>query len=407
MIEVIVWIIVGAFILEATLDRLNQNSALKEPDPLVASLYDKKGRANSIAYGTERTNLGLISGSISLALLIMALTFGWFAALDRAISGWLDSQLLVSLVFIGLLSVISWWISLPFTLYSTFKIEAKYGFNKTTLKTFILDSIKGSLVSLVIGGPILAAIIWLYQRFQGAFWFYAWILVAVFSLFMFMFGTRLILPLFNKLQPLEDGALKKAISSYCDSQGYSLRHLYVMDGSKRSTKANAFFSGLGKSKTIVLFDTLIAKLTQDEIVAVLAHEIGHYKKRHTLLSFVTSNIQTFAIFALFGWALQYEELSIALGADSSSFHLSALTFFILLTPLQVVLGLVNNSISRKNELEADTFAAVTFKRAPMRSALSKITTDSLSNLTPHPLYVAFNYTHPPLVARLRNVDARD
>lgn len=407
MIEVIVWIIVGAFILEATLDRLNQNSALKEPDPLVASLYDKKGRANSIAYGTERTNLGLISGSISLALLIMALTFGWFAALDRAISGWLDSQLLVSLVFIGLLSVISWWISLPFTLYSTFKIEAKYGFNKTTLKTFILDSIKGSLVSLVIGGPILAAIIWLYQRFQGTFWIYAWILVAVFSLFMFMFGTRLILPLFNKLQPLEDGALKKAISSYCDSQGYSLRHLYVMDGSKRSTKANAFFSGLGKSKTIVLFDTLIAKLTQDEIVAVLAHEIGHYKKRHTLLSFVTSNIQTFAIFALFGWALQYEELSIALGADSSSFHLSALTFFILLTPLQVVLGLVNNSISRKNELEADTFAAVTFKRAPMRSALSKITTDSLSNLTPHPLYVAFNYTHPPLVARLRNVDVRD
>jgi STE24 endopeptidase len=172
---------------------------------------------------------------------------------------------------------------------------------------------------------------------------------------MFMFGTRLILPLFNKLQPLEDGSLKKAISSYCDSQGYSLKHLYVMDGSKRSTKANAFFSGLGKSKTIVLFDTLIAKLTQDEIVAVLAHEIGHYKKRHTLLSFVTSNIQTFAIFALFGWALQYEELSIALGADSPSFHLSALTFFILLTPLQVVLGLVNNSISRKNELEADTF----------------------------------------------------
>ena len=407
MIEVIVWIIVGAFILEATLDRLNQNSALNEPDPLVANLYDKKGRANSIAYGAERTDLGLISGFASLALLILALTFDWFAALDRAISGRLESQLLVSLVFIGLLSVISWWISLPFTLYSTFKIEAKYGFNKTTLKTFILDSIKGSLVSLVIGGPILAAIIWLYQRFQGVFWFYAWILVAIVSLFMFMFGTRLILPLFNKLQPLEDGSLKEAISSYCDSQGYSFKHLYVMDGSKRSTKANAFFSGLGKSKTIVLFDTLIAKLTQDEIVAVLAHEIGHYKKRHTLLSFITSNIQIFAIFALFGWALQYEELSIALGAESPSFHLSALTFFILLTPLQVVLGLVNNSISRKNELEADTFAAVTFKRAPMRAALSKITTDSLSNLTPHPLYVAFNYTHPPLVARLRNVDARD
>jgi STE24 endopeptidase len=403
MIELIVFILVAAFILESSLERLNQLSAQKTPDPLVADLYDKSGREKSIKYGEERNRLSLISGAISLSVLILALTFGWFAALDRQISNFIGSDLLVSLAFIGLLSVISWWISLPFTLYSTFSIEKRYGFNKTTPKIFIADSIKGSLISLLIGGPILALVIWLYQEFEESFWFYAWVLVATVSLFIFMFGTKLILPLFNKLTPLPKGSLRTAISNYCDSQGYSLKNLYVMDGSKRSTKANAFFSGLGKSKTIVLFDTLIEKLTQDEIVAVLAHEIGHYKKRHTLVSFVASNFQTFAIFALFGWALQYDQLSEALGAETQSFHLSALTFFILLTPLQILLGLINNSLSRMNELAADTFAAKTYKRAPMRSALSKISTDSLSNLSPHPLYVAFNYTHPPLVARLRNV----
>ncbi|MGA1158537.1 MAG: M48 family metallopeptidase [Candidatus Nanopelagicaceae bacterium] len=403
MIELIVFILVAAFILESSLERLNQISAQKTPDPLVVDLYDRSGREKSIKYGEERNRLSLISGAISLSVLILALTFGWFAALDRQISNFIGSDLLVSLAFIGSISVISWWISLPFTLYSTFSIEKRYGFNKTTPKIFITDSLKGSLISLLIGGPILALVIWLYQEFEESFWFYAWVLVATVSLFIFMFGTKLILPLFNKLTPLPKGPLRTAISNYCDSQGYSLKNLYVMDGSKRSTKANAFFSGLGKSKTIVLFDTLIEKLTQDEIVAVLAHEIGHYKKRHTLASFVASNFQTFAIFALFGWALQYDQLSEALGAETPSFHLSALTFFILLTPLQILLGLINNSLSRMNELAADTFAAKTYKRAPMRSALSKISTDSLSNLSPHPLYVAFNYTHPPLVARLRNV----
>lgn len=403
MIELIVFILVAAFILESSLERLNQISAQKTPDPLVVDLYDRSGREKSIKYGEERNRLSLISGASSLSVLILALTFGWFAALDRQISNFIGSDLLVSLAFIGSISVISWWISLPFTLYSTFSIEKRYGFNKTTPKIFITDSLKGSLISLLIGGPILALVIWLYQEFEESFWFYAWVLVATVSLFIFMFGTKLILPLFNKLTPLPKGPLRTAISNYCDSQGYSLKNLYVMDGSKRSTKANAFFSGLGKSKTIVLFDTLIEKLTQDEIVAVLAHEIGHYKKRHTLASFVASNFQTFAIFALFGWALQYDQLSEALGAETPSFHLSALTFFILLTPLQILLGLINNSLSRMNELAADTFAAKTYKRAPMRSALSKISTDSLSNLSPHPLYVAFNYTHPPLVARLRNV----
>ena len=403
MIEIIVGILVVTFIVESVLDELNQRSSAQTPDPLVADLYDRKGKAKSLAYGGEKLKLGLISGFISTSLMILALTQGWFASLDEFWRERIDSTLLISLIFIGSLSLISSLISLPFGLYSTFVIEAKYGFNKTTWKTFFADGAKGILLSSLIGGPILAAVIWLYEEFSGNFWLFAWLLVTGVSVFMFMFGTKLILPLFNKLTPLSEGSLKREIAKYCESQGYSLKNLFVMDGSRRSTKANAFFSGMGKSKTIVLFDTLIEKLSEKEIVAVLAHEIGHYKLRHTAAMFIASNLQTLAIFALLGWSLQYEDLSKVLGAQTPSFHLSALTFFILLTPLQILLGLINNSISRRNELSADTFAAKTYQRAPMRSALSKISTDSLANLSPHPLYVAFNYTHPPLVTRLKNV----
>ena len=403
LLEALIIIVAGTFILETLLDHLNQRSSQAKPDPLVAHLYDEKEHQRSIAYGYEKNQLGLISGSLSTGLMVLAIAFGWFASLDEFVSERFDNTLLASLLFIGALGFISWLISLPFAIKSTFGIEAKYGFNKATPKTFITDIVKGSVVGVIIGGSLLAAVIWLYEQFEDRFWLYGWLLVAGFSIFMFMFGTKLILPLFNKLFPLEDGELKEAIGQYCKSQGYSLKNLFVMDGSKRSTKANAFFSGMGKSKTIVLFDTLIEKLSKDEIVAVLAHEIGHYKRKHTLAMFIASNMQTLAIFALLGWALQYPEFSRALGAEESKFHLSALAFFILLTPLQILLGLLNNSLSRRNEFDADTFAANTYKRAPMRSALSKISTDSLANLNPHPLYVAFNYTHPPLVQRLKNV----
>jgi len=331
------------------------------------------------------------------------LTYGWFAKLDNWMRDKLDNQILISLGFIAALSVISWWINLPFQLYSIFGIEAKYGFNKITAKTFITDTIKATILSTLIGGLLLTAVLWIYQELGNKFWIFAWMLVGGFSLVMFMFGTTLILPLFNKLKPVEQGELRSAVEKYCASQGYSLGRLFVMDGSKRSTKANAFFSGMGRSKTIVLFDTLIEKLSTKEIVAVLAHEIGHYKKKHTLSMFIFSNIQTFGTFALLGWLLGYPELSTALGAEQSSFHLSALTFFILFTPLSIVLGLANNSWSRHNEFEADTFAKQTNDATALKSALKKISTDSLANLSPHPLYVAFNYTHPPLAQRLKNL----
>jgi len=404
LITALVLIVVLAYIVESLLDNLNQSRARNPLDPKIAGLYDAQERERSISYSAEKNRFGFYSATFSTVVMVLALSYGWFATIDNWVRERIDNQIAISLAFIALLSVISWWLNLPFQLYSIFGIEAKYGFNKITPKTFITDAIKGSILAAIIGGTLLTAVLWLYQRLEGSFWIFAWALVSGFSLLMFMFGTTLILPLFNKLKPVEDGELKREIEKYCASQGYSLGRLFVMDGSKRSTKANAFFSGLGKSKTIVLFDTLIEKLSTKEIVAVLAHEIGHYKRKHTLSMFIFSNIQTFATFALLGWLLGYPELSTALGADQPSFHLSALAFFILFTPLSIVLGLINNSWSRHNEYQADTFAKETYEVAPMRSALKKISTDSLANLSPHPLYVAFNYTHPPLLQRLNNLD---
>lgn len=403
LITALVLIVLAAYIVEALLDQLNQSRSRDPLDSSIANLYNQDERERSISYSAEKTRFSFYSSTFSTIIMIIALTYGWFAKLDNWMRDTLDNQILISLGFIAALSVISWWINLPFQLYSIFGIEAKYGFNKITAKTFITDTIKATILSTLIGGLLLTAVLWIYQELGNKFWIFAWMLVGGFSLVMFMFGTTLILPLFNKLKPVEQGELRSAVEKYCASQGYSLGRLFVMDGSKRSTKANAFFSGMGRSKTIVLFDTLIEKLSTKEIVAVLAHEVGHYKKKHTLSMFIFSNIQTFGTFALLGWLLGYPELSTALGAEQSSFHLSALTFFILFTPLSIVLGLANNSWSRHNEFEADTFAKQTNDATALKSALKKISTDSLANLSPHPLYVAFNYTHPPLAQRLKNL----
>ncbi len=404
LLTLLVSIVVLAYIIEALLDHLNQGTARNPLDKKIAHLYDQNEREKSIAYTDEKTRFGFVLATSSTVVMILALAYGWFAKLDEIVRDRFTNEIQVSLIFIGALGLLSWLLKLPFQLYGIFKIEAKYGFNKTTVKTFFVDALKGAIVAALLGGVLLTALLWLYQELQNGFWISAWLLVTAFSLFMFMFGTKLILPLFNKLQPLPEGELKSEIQKYCAAQGYSINRLFVMDGSKRSTKANAFFSGLGRSKTIVLFDTLIEKLSTKEIVAVLAHEVGHYKKKHTLSMFVFSLVQSFGTFALLGWLLSYPELSTALGATQQSFHLSVLAFFILFTPLSILLGLINNSWSRHNEFESDTFATQTYEAAPMRSALEKISTDSLANLSPHPLYVAFNYTHPTLLQRINNVE---
>jgi STE24 endopeptidase len=405
LLEVIISIVFLSFALELVLMHLQQRSIFKLPDLRVRDLYDDGERNRAISYETAKYRLNLFTSAVSTIILILALSFGFFGELDRVLRERMANEVLISLLFIGTLAIISWVISLPESIYSTFVIEEKFGFNKSTVKTFVTDSIKGGALALVLGGGLIALVLWLYQVIGDNFWFVAWLSITAISIFMFMFGSRIILPLFNKLSPLPEGELKIGIAELCDKYGYQIRNLYLMDGSRRSTKANAFFTGLGRSKTIVLFDTLIEKLNQREILAVLAHELGHDKRRHTMSMLVFSTLQSLAIFFLLGWALRTPEISSALGAQAPSFHLSALAFFILLTPLSVALGLLVHSFSRRNEYQADQFALESADARDLSSALKKISRDSLSHPNPNRFFVAFHYTHPPLAQRLEKLES--
>ncbi|MBN4062508.1 M48 family metallopeptidase, partial [Bacteroidales bacterium AH-315-I05] len=274
-------------------------------------------------------------------------------------------------------------------------------FNRTTVKTYIFDKIKSAILGAIIGGGLFSLFVWFYETAGEYFWLYAWALVTVFMLFMAMFYSSLIVPLFNKLTPLEEGGLRTEIEDYCKKVGFKLNNLFVIDGSKRSTKANAFFSGLGPKKKIVLYDTLIEKHTNDELLAVLAHEVGHYKKKHTRTSIFISVLQTGLTLYLLSLMINLPQFSIALGAEKQSFHIGIIVFGMLYSPLSMILGLGMNILSRKNEFEADAYAKETYKGEPLRTALKKLSVDNLSNLTPHAAYVFFHYSHPPLLKRLK------
>jgi len=384
---------------------LNENSKNAPLSAEAAEIYNPDEYAKSMEYGTAKYKFEMVTSVVTTVVILSAIILGWFAKLDLQIRERIENNLIVTTVFIGILIVVGSLISIPGRYYSTFIIEEKYGFNKTTKKLFTTDAIKQLLLSLLIGLPLLYLVAWIYQEIQSMFWLVGWLLVAVFSLFMFVFGTRIFLPMFNKLKPLPAGELRDEIEMYCQSQGFPLSKLYEMDASKRSTKLNAFFSGMGRVKIIGLFDTLIEKLTIKEVVAVLAHEVGHYKRKHVYTMFAFSNVQTLIMFALMGWLLSNPNLSKALGSDIPSFHLSILAFFLLFTPLSTLLGLINNSFSRHNEYQADQFSLDTYPdaREHMYTALKKLSLESLSNLNPHPLYVAVHYSHPPILARLANL----
>ena len=406
------WLLLGivAFVLidfavGMVINYLNEKSKNAPLSAQAAEIYNPDEYRKSMEYGTDKYNFEMLTTVISTVVILSAIILGWFSYLDSLIRERISNNLLVTIVFVGVLIVISSLASIPSSYYSTFVIEEKYGFNKTTRKLFVADAIKQLFLSLAIGLSLLYLIAWIYQEIASLFWLVGWLLVAVFSLFMFVFGTRIFLPMFNKLKPLPDGELRSEIEVYCKSQGFPLSKLYEMDASKRSTKLNAFFSGMGKVKIIGLFDTLIEKLTLKEVVAVLAHEVGHYKRKHVYTMFAFSNFQTLIMFSLMGWLLSNPNLSKALGSDTPSFHLAILAFFLLFTPLSTLLGLINNSFSRHNEYQADQYSLDTYPAAKehLHSALKKLSVESLSNLNPHPLYVAVHYSHPPILARLANL----
>lgn len=402
--EVIFYVIVVFlcvdFLIERILESLNRSAMSPRLPESLRGIYDEREYSRFQNYKRENDRFGLLSSSFSFLVTLIFLCAGGFGWYNAWITDITDSVLWQTLLFMGGLALISGLIGLPFDWYATFHIEEKYGFNKTTPKIYLADLIKGMLVSAVVGGVLLAAIVGFYIWIGDRFWLYAWGLIMVFSVFMSMFYSQLIVPLFNKQTPLENGVLRDKIQAFALKAGFKLDNIYVIDGSKRSTKANAYFTGLGPKKRIVLYDTLIQDLTGDEIVAVLAHEVGHYKKRHTLQFMAASVLQTGFILWLFSLCVNQPALSEALGGDGNYFQLGLVAFVLLYSPVGMILGLFMNMWSRKNEYEADAYAATQGQGEALVTGLKKISVKSLSNLTPHPAYEWVYYSHPSLLKRI-------
>ena len=405
LLYIILAIIIIDFLVDQVLDALN---ARHYNDPVPASLQDvfnEEEYQKSQRYKKTRYKFGVLSSTFSLVVLLLFLFFDGFDIVDEFARSISDNEIAIALIFFGIIMFGSDLLSLPFSYYSTFVIEEKFGFNKTSIKTFFMDKLKGWGMMILIGGGILALIIWFWQFAGEDFWWYAWILVAVFSIFLNMFYARLVVPLFNKQSPLPEGSLRDKIEAYARKEGFKLEKIFVIDGSKRSTKANAYFSGFGNEKRVTLYDTLINDLEEEEIVAVLAHEVGHYKKNHIIINMIISILLTGFTLWLLSLFVGNPALSLALGVEQPGFHIGLIAFGILYSPISEVTGIIMNYLSRKFEYQADNFAKNTFAAPPLVSGLKKLSKNSLSNLTPHPAYVFVHYSHPPLYKRFRNLQS--
>ena len=400
----IILIPVTGYLLERFLERLNASMWSDTLPEKLKGICDDEEYRKIQQYEKDNKKLSFWSSSFNLAVIIIMIIAGGFAMIDGFARTFSSQMVVIALIFFGIIGLASDLINLPFSWYDTFVIEKKYGFNTMTISTFITDHLKSWFIVLLVGIPVLGLITWFYYKTGQGFWLYAWGLITVFSVFMNLFYSELIVPLFNKQTPLEEGTLRREIEAFAEKTRFKLRNIYMIDGSKRSTKANAYFSGFGPKKRIVLFDTLLKELTEEEIVAVLAHEIGHYKKKHVLRSLVYSVILTGLMLFLFSLVVNSPGLSRALGAELPSFHLGLIVFGILYSPLSLLIGLVFNNISRKNEFEADKFVRDNYKSDILAEALKKLSVKNLSNMMPHPVYVFFHYSHPPLLSRLEKLD---
>ena len=388
------------FVLERVLESLNSKHMSPVLPDSLKGIYEEKEYSRFQSYKRENGRLDSWSSGVGFVVMIVFLVAGGFGWYNSWVVSLTDSVVWQAILFVVGLSVVSSVLDIPFDYYATFRIEEKYGFNKTTRRVYWLDTVKELVLSLVLGGVLLALVVWFYTWAGTYFWLYAWGAVTLFSVFMAMFYSQLIVPLFNKQTPLQEGALRDKIQAFAGKVGFKLDNIYVIDGSKRSTKANAYFTGLGPKKRVVLYDTLIDELTEEEIVAVLAHEVGHYKKRHTLRSMVVSVIQMGVLFWLFSLCVNNAALSEALGGDWAYFQLGLIAFAILYSPVNLIFGVGMNVWSRSNEYEADAFAARYYEGDYLVSGLKKISVKSLSNLTPHPLYEYVYYSHPSLLKRI-------
>ena len=407
---IIISLVIFNYLFSNLLDYINHRNWKDEIPNELKDFYNKEKYKKAKNYALSKNKISLFSSSLSFLLVISLIIFNGYGIIDLFVSSSLSkffeslqisSNFIQSGVFFLILFILNSIISIPFSYYNTFVIEEKFGFNKTTKLTFFIDIIKSTLLSFFIGGILLFLALYLYENLNDGFWLWLWIGLSLLMILINMFYADLIVPIFNKLTPLDDGELRNKIEKYSKDVGYLLKNIYVIDGSKRSTKANAFFSGLGTRKTIALYDTLIEKHTENELVAVLAHEVGHFKKKHIFSGLIMSIIQIGIMSFFFELCLKLPEISIALGGLESSFHLGLVGFSIIFSPISILSGIIMNYNSRKNEFEADAYAKETFNGEDLSLALKKLSVDSLSNIYPHPLYVFFHYSHPPLIQRLR------
>ena len=392
-----------SYLFGQALEYLNLKALRQDIPEEIASFYDKEKYLQSLAYHREQTRFSFLTSAFGFVVSFGMLLFGGFGWTDALLRPYFSHEIPLALGFFAVIIIGSDLLTLPFQWHSTFGIEEKYGFNKTTVKTFVMDKLKGYLLGGLIGGALLALLIFSINRIGPGFWVWFGLMAAAFVLFMNMFYTTLLLPLFNKLTPLGEGELKTAIEDFAKKVNFPLDNIFIMDGSKRSKKANAFFSGIGKKKKIVLFDTLIENHTTEELVAVLAHEVGHYKKKHIVWGYVLSVAQIFLMLFILSLMVFNQDLSLALGGQVQAIHLNLVAFMILFSPISGITGLFASMYSRKNEFEADAYAKNTFSGAALARALKKLSVDSLSNLYPHPAYVFFHYSHPPLLKRLEAI----
>jgi len=403
---IIIAILVAQYLLGLTSDLLNFSNIQEDLPEEFKDVYDNEKYKKSQHYLKDTTKFGLVQSTLSILFLIPFIKFGGFNYIDTVARSISNNQIIQGLIFVGIIIIAVVLIGIPFSLYSTFHIEEKYGFNKTTPKTFVLDLAKTLLLTILIGAPIMALVFWFFIKFEGMAWLYCWIAITAFQIILTFLAPILIMPLFNKFISLKDCELKDEIEQYAAKEKFKMKGVFTMDGSKRSSKSNAYFTGIGKSRRIVLFDTLIENQTKEELTSVLAHEMGHYKKKHILKMIVTSIIESGIMFYILSLFLKNEGLFSAFGIapEHMSVYAGIVFFGFLYSPINVILGIFGSISSRKHEYEADKFSADTYgHKDAMISALKKLSVDNLSNLTPHPFTVFLSYSHPPVLQRIKAI----
>jgi STE24 endopeptidase len=401
---IILAILVGGYLLNLIVDTLNMRHLSTDLPEEFAGYYDGEKYGKSQEYLKETTQFGFIADSITTPLTIAFILIGGFNGVDHLARGFDLSSIPTGLIFAGVLMLISQMVSIPFSIYSTFVIEERYGFNKTTPRTFALDILKTWILAAVIGAVLFSSVLWFFEKAGPWAWLWCWMALTLFQICFMFVAPVVIMPIFNKFVPLAQGDLRAAIEDYAKRQHFKLKGVFTMDGSRRSTKSNAFFTGFGRFRRIVLFDTLIEKHTMDELVSVLAHEMGHYKKQHILKSMAISILTSGLMFYILSLFINNRELFAAFRMDHISIYASLFFFGFLYAPIEMVLSVFGNMLSRRHEYEADAFAVDTYgKPQSMISALKKLSVDTLSNLTPHPLKVFLSYSHPPVLDRIRAI----